>query len=63
MAVNEVKVLMCLPDNISYKNNTLTIYFIAAKLLGKGFKSKTCISTMLWAIFPEMGTSSAQGMR
>lgn len=63
MAGNKVKVLVCLPGNISYKNNSLTIYFIAAKLLGKGFRRKTCIFTMLWAIFLEMGTPSAHGMR
>jgi len=53
MSVNEIKVLIHLPDIISNKNSMLTIDFITAKLLGKGFSTNTCILTMLWAIFLE----------
>lgn len=60
-SVNEVKALICLPDIISNKSNVLTIYFTAAKLLGKGLKTNTCIFTTLWAIFLE--TLLAQGIR
>lgn len=49
-------------DTISNENNTLTIYFITAKLLVKWFKTNTCVFTTLWAIFLETRTLQPQGM-
>lgn len=42
---NEVKMLIHLSDMISIKNNTLSIYLIAAKMLGKDFNRNICIFT------------------
>lgn len=44
---NEVKILFYLSDAVSIKNNTLSIYFIAAKMLGKDFNRNICIFTTI----------------
>lgn len=46
-SVNEVKRLIHLSDLVSIKNNTLSVYFIAAKMLGKDFNRNICIFTTL----------------